>query len=380
MRRRIAIDGRVMQDAYHGIGRHTYELLRRLATRDVDLVIVRDPTRRGRLDVDALAGPHVELVDLPIPVVSPLAQPRWPRLLAGVAPDVLLVPYHLATPWVHPGVPTVSFVHDCIFETDPAFAPGGRRFLAAYRLATRLAIARSTRLATVSEATRQDLLLRYGQSLPAHAVVPQGVGDQFRALPRRSGRYVLHVGAQRPHKNHRVLIAAFAEVAAALPDVHLVLVGQRDPRFPGCVASLIRELDSTGRIRLLEQVGDEELLRLYAGAAVFAFPSRAEGFGLPVLEAMAAGVPTVTSDAPAVVEAGAGASLVAAAEDPHAWAEALIRVLTAPEVAADLAARGRAVAAEHTWDRAAERTLQLVEAVCHDFPRRARLSPRGGPS
>ena len=104
--RRIAVDGRVMQDNYHGIGRHTFELVRRLADHDVDLLVIRDPTRPGRLDVDGLAGPRVRLVDLAVPVVSPAAQPRWPRLLAATAPDVLLVPYHLATPWVHPGVPT----------------------------------------------------------------------------------------------------------------------------------------------------------------------------------------------------------------------------------------------------------------------------------
>jgi glycosyltransferase involved in cell wall biosynthesis len=379
-RLRVAVDGRVMQDNYHGIGRHTFELVRRLAERDVDLLVVRDPTKPGRLDVDGLGGhPHVRLIDLAIPVVSPAAQPRWPRLLTATAPDVLLVPYHLATPWVHRRVPTVAFVHDCIFEAHPSFAPDGRRFRIAYAMATRLALARSTVVATISEATRQELWRLYGRAVADDAVVPHGVGDQFRALAgdssrqswgRGPGRYVLHVGAQRPHKNHAVLIAAFAQVARALPDVELILVGQPDRRFPPTVSGLIRTHALADRVQVRETVDDDELLTLYAGAAAFAFPSVVEGFGLPVLEAMAAGIPTVTSDAAAVVEAAGGASLVVPAHNTRAWAEALLRVLTDVPLAADLAGRGRRIAASHSWDRAADRTLTLLDRVSGRRPER----------
>jgi glycosyltransferase involved in cell wall biosynthesis len=299
--------------------------------------------------------------------------------LTATAPDVLLVPYHLASPWVHPRVPTVAFVHDCIFEAHPSYAPGGRRFRVAYQMATRLALARSTVVATVSEATRQELWRVYGRTLADDAVVPHGVGDQFRALAgapsrrpseRCQGRYVLHVGAQRPHKNHAVLIAAFARVAQMLPDVRLILVGQPDRRFPPIVPRLIRTLALADRVEVRETVDDDELLTLYAGAAAFAFPSVVEGFGLPVLEAMAAGVPTVTSDAAAVVEAAGGASLVVPAHDTRAWAQALLRVLTDVPLAASLAGQGRRVAADHTWDRAADRTLRLLDRVSVGRPER----------
>jgi glycosyltransferase involved in cell wall biosynthesis len=372
-RMRIAVDGRVMQDSYHGIGRHTFELVQRMADHDIELIVVRDPSRPGRLDVDGLARhPSVRLVDLAVPVVSPVAQPRWPRLLAAAAPDVLLVPYHLATPWIHRRVPTVAFVHDCIFETNPSYAPGGRRFSFAYELATRLALRRATAVATVSQATRQELRRVYGIVLADDAVVPHGVGEQFLALasaPRearpgdRHGRYVLHVGIHRPHKNHPVLIAAFAEVARVLPDVQLVLVGQVDPRFTSSVAEMIQTYGLTGRVHIRTDVDDDELLRLYRGAAAFAFPSLVEGFGLPVLEAMAAGVPTVTSDAAAVVEAANGASVVVPAGDIGAWSGALVHVLSDASFAAELVARGRHVAGQNTWERAANDTLQLLHRV-----------------
>lgn len=370
---RVAVDGRVMQNRYHGIGRHTFELVRHLADRDVDLVVVRDPTEGGRFDVDGLgAHPSVRLLDLAAPVTSLWMQARWPRLLASVAPDVLLVPYHLASPWVHPRVPTVAYVHDCIFETDSAYAPGGPRFRLMYRLATRLALSRATAVATVSQATRWELRRHYGVALDDDAVIPHGVGEQFLALDRTrrppasapgASPYVLHVGVQRPHKNHAVLLTAFADVARVIPEVRLILVGDADTRFPTTVPVMIRDLEIGERVEVRSHVDDDELLQLYQRASAFAFPSLVEGFGLPVLEAMAAGVPTVTSDAAAVVEASHGASLVAPALEPRAWADALIRILTNPVLAADLTTRGRGVAAHNTWEHAADCTLRLLERL-----------------
>jgi glycosyltransferase involved in cell wall biosynthesis len=365
---RVGVDGRVMQDRYHGIGRHTFELLRRLALRDVELSVVIDSSRLGRIDVMELARhPNVGLVDLPLPVVSPAAQLALPRLLARTRPDVFLSPYHLAAPVLHPGVPTVTFVHDCIFEADPRFRPGGKGFGIRYRAATRAAIATATTVATISHATRADLERYYGLRLGDATVVPHGVGDEFlvpqEEAPHSVGRYVLHVGVHRPHKDHAVLVEAFAMVARELPDVRLVLVGQPDPRFPVSVPELIRAHGVEDRVDVLAHVDDARLLELYRRASAFAFPSLVEGFGLPVLEAMAAGVPTVTSAHPAVVEAGSGASLVVGRRDPHEWAAALARVLTDRGVAAGMIARGREVAAARSWDDSADRTLALLRAV-----------------
>jgi glycosyltransferase involved in cell wall biosynthesis len=370
---RIGVDGRVMQDRYHGIGRHTYELVNRLAARECELVIVHDPSRQGRLDVARFAAhPRVRLVELRLPVVSPLAPAALARVLWAERPDVFLAPYHLAAPLLHPRVPTLTFIHDCIIESDPVFRPGGRLFGAAYTLATRLAIARTSAIATISEATRTELERRYRIRVGDDAVIPHGVGEDFLEQPepptaaarfRAPHRYVLHVGVHRPHKNHAVLIEAFARVARDVPDVRLVLVGQRDERFPVGVDELVGGHGVADRVDLLENVDNAQLLDLYRNASAFAFPSLMEGFGLPVLEAMASGVPAVISDDPATVEAGSGAALVVPRRDVAAWAEALRTVLTEEQVVDDMVTRGRKVAHENTWDRAADRTLALLRRV-----------------
>lgn len=369
-RLRILVDGRVMQDHYHGIGRYTYELLRELSGYDVELTVLRSPNH-GRLDVAALtARGNVRALSSPVPVASVRSQWVLARAARQTRPDVVFVPYHLSTPVLCRRVPVVSVIHDCVFERDAA-AHGPSAFSLAYRAATRLAIRSAARLAAPSRATQQDLHRFYGVQIPAAAIVPHGVGSQFFSLSGRSRppglpeRYILHVGAQRPHKNQRVLVEALSALRAGHPDLGLVLVGQPDPRFPDEVGALVAALGLAGRVYRFARVGDEELLDLYAHAAAFAFPSVVEGFGLPVLEAMAAGLAVVASDAEAVQEVAGGGALILPARRPAAWARAFDRVLTDQPFARDLRARARAAAAGHTWARSAERTLALLAGASH---------------
>ena len=205
----------------------------------------------------------------------------------------------------------------------------------------------------------------------AGPTAPHGVGGQFfslRGRPRPAGlrlpdRYVLHVGSQRPHKNQRVLVEAMAALRAGHPGLGLVLVGQPDPRCPDETGKLVRALGLSDLVYRHTRVADDALLDLYANADVFAYPSLAEGFGMPVLEAMAAGLPVVASDAEAVQEVAAGAALIVPARATAAWVQALDRVLTDPQLGRDLRERGQAVAARHTWARSAERTLSFLTAT-----------------
>jgi glycosyltransferase involved in cell wall biosynthesis len=368
---RILVDGRVMQDRYHGIGRYTFELLSELSRRHVDLTILHSPDQ-GRLDTgELMARPTVRAVASSVPVASVRSQWLLFRAMLAFRPDVVFIPYHLSTPLLHGRVPVVSVIHDCIFEREAA-VHGRSAFSVAYATATRLAIRSAAALATPSEASRQDIRRFYGVDLPAAAILPHGVSRRYFSAASRPrpagidlpGRYILHVGVQRPHKNQRVLVEALAALRSDLPDLGLVLVGQQDPRFPDETGKLVTALGVSDRVWRYTDLDDETLLDLYANAAVFAYPSLVEGFGMPVLEAMAAGLAVVASDAEAVQEvAGGGALIVPARAPARDWAQALARVLSDPQFGRDLRERGRAVAATHTWSQSAERTLAMLAST-----------------
>ena len=368
----VLVDGRVMQDQFHGIGRYTFELLRELSKLEVRLTVLHHPAE-GRLDVsELLQQPNVRALRSRVPVVSLRSQLTLLRAAWAYRPDVIFVPYHLSTPIVHGRIPVLSVMHDCIFERNAA-TNGRTAFSMTYGAVSRLAVRSATALACPSEASRSDIQRFYRTDLPPAAVVPHGVSTQFFSLSIRPqpvsaelpGRYILHVGARRPHKNQVVLVKALAQLHVRYPDLGLVLVGQSDPRVPDEAGELVTALGLTEHVRQYTHADDQLLRDLYANASVFAFPSLVEGFGMPLLEAMAAGIPAVASDAEAVVEAASGGALIVPATMTERWVEALDQVLGDAKVAQRLREQGLAVAASRTWAKSAERTLALLTSVAN---------------
>jgi glycosyltransferase involved in cell wall biosynthesis len=225
-------------------------------------------------------------------------------------------------------------------------------------------IRRAARVLTNSEWTRGEVVELLGVPEERVVATPFGVAPRFapgpvdrEALHVRfgiTGRYVLSVGTREPRKNLLGVLRAFRRLSAAAPDAQLVLAGGRGWLGEEIEAELARAGE---RVRTCGFVSDEDLVALYRGAAVFAFPSLVEGFGFPPLEAMACGVPVVASDRGGLVEVAGGAALVVDPHDPDALADALRRVLEQPELAADLRRRGLERSAAHTWERCAEATV-----------------------
>jgi glycosyltransferase involved in cell wall biosynthesis len=226
------------------------------------------------------------------------------------------------------------------------------------------AVRRSHRVIAPSHATRRDLVERLGADPAAIDVVPEGVGrapardaalgGELRA--RLAGRpYVLSVSAKRPHKNLRRLISALALLEPGSRP-RLVLPGYPTPHEDELRAHA-RALGVDGDVVFLAWVSSEDLEGLYAEAAVFAFPSLYEGFGLPVLEAMTRGVPVVTSGRASLAEVAGDAALLFDPEDERAIAEAIARVLGDDALAERLRAQGREQAARFSWAAAAEGTV-----------------------
>ena len=210
----------------------------------------------------------------------------------------------------------------------------------------------AARIATPTEAIAREVIDVLGLPRDRVRAIPHGVAPGFTPQGARRPRrrpYVLYVGALNARKGLDTLLAAFAALPERLRGEHdLVLAGPREPGAP-----------DLRHATLLGYVPDADLPALLRSAAAFCYPSLYEGFGLPLLEAMACGVPSVASDDPALVEVAAGAALHAPRADPAALAAALERALDDQTLRSDLSRLGPLRAAGFTWERSASEHLRL---------------------
>jgi glycosyltransferase involved in cell wall biosynthesis len=290
-------------------------------------------------------------------------------LIRSAGAAALYVPYATFTPLIRP-CPFVVTVHDCTIERDVRYAGDWLR-QAGMSLATRIALGRAAAATAPTQAILTEIGQHY-QVVPHPTVVPNGVdAGQFgtvtdaevaaaRARYQLPEHFILTVGAHRPHKNHAVLIRALAQLPAS---VALVIVGSSDPRFPDVLPRQIDQLGVQARVKLVPDVAEDWLPAVYQAASAFAFPSVSEGYGIPVLEAMAAGTPVVISAIPALTEVAGGAALAVPPGDVTSWASALAAVLSDAALASRLAAAGRAVAASASWEHGAATLADLLASV-----------------
>ncbi len=266
-----------------------------------------------------------------------------------------------------PGVPAVSTVHDLSALTVAGIAAEG--FKEKKRKALADVARRAAVIICISPYTEQVFLEHYPQAAGRTRIVPQGIPDRFQpstdasvaAMRAELGlgeRYLLFVGQISARKNLGPLLDAFARLRGepGLDDLELVLAG---PVQTGGAEIVERARATFGdAVHLPGFVDDAILPPLYTGAAAFAFTSKAEGFGLPVIEAMACGCPVVVADAGALVSTAGGAAEVVDVDDADEISAALLRVLTDAETRAGWVERGFARAAQFAWRATAAATVQ----------------------
>jgi glycosyltransferase involved in cell wall biosynthesis len=277
--------------------------------------------------------------------------------------DVLLVQYE-AGPVVP--CPVVPVVHDVAFWRHPAFfSPFERAWM---RRAIPWTIRRAAHVVTVSAFSRDEIVDCFGIE-PSRIEVALEAADPVFARPPGvpagiEPPYVLAVGNLEPRKNLGVLISAFRRLPERAPEVRerLVLVGQQGFRA-GSIRAEAADLVASGRVTFTGYVSDERLVALLAGATAFAFPSLYEGFGLPVVEAMAAGAPTLASDIPVMREVAGDAAVLLPTRDPDAWAEAIAELSRDPARRSELAEHGRRRAAGYSWKHTADAVLRALEVA-----------------
>jgi alpha-1,3-rhamnosyl/mannosyltransferase len=367
----IGVDARKLKD--FGIGSYTRNLLEAVARRpESEEYRFRVYARHADRDSFPALPSNFEIVEENSRgySVAELTAFSW-RLLRD-----RLDLYH-ATHYVLPPLTrarAVVTIHDIIHLLYPQFLPNRLAHLYA-RFMIRRALQRADRIITVSYNSKRDLVDYFSVSPSRIEVIYNGVSRVFfsevppearEAAARKHGvhgRYLLFLGGEKPHKNVQNVVRAFAEARrdAALPHT-LVLAGPL-PSNPARLEALIAALDLGPAVVRTGVVPEEDLPALYAGADAFLYPTLYEGFGLPVIEAMACGTPVLTSSTSALQEVAGGYAYLADPMDVAAIARGIVTLTTDEKVRSDFRELGRKRSLDFSWDKAAERTLAVYASA-----------------
>ncbi|MCW5977848.1 MAG: glycosyltransferase family 4 protein [Bryobacteraceae bacterium] len=284
-------------------------------------------------------------------------------------------------------VPVIVSVHDISFLHHPEYFPAWRAWQ--LQCTVRRTVRAAARVLTPSEFSRRSIVKAYNLTEESVVVVPNAVSSDFRPRSRENASrevarrwgipspFILTVGDLQPRKNHAGLIRAFEELIRHHPQLphHLVMVGQ-ETWYGSRVRRAAAESAVSGRIHMTGFLSDEDLVQFYSACEIFAFPSFYEGFGLPILEAMASGRAVACSNTTAMREVADASALLF---DPRSTGE-MMRALRDLAVDAELRTRmerlGHKWAASFSWDRTARKTLDVYYGVARPASSAGRLQAK----
>lgn len=362
---RIAIDARKLRD--YGIGTYVRNLVHWLSRLDDDFqyVLFCRPD-----DVDELRalGPRFTPVAELSGNYSVREQWALPLALSRARVDLFHAPHYVVSPLTH--CPFVVTIHDCIHLRFPQYLPN--RMAARYARSMMASSARrSQRILTVSEASKQDILHYLGVPASKIEVVYNALDERLATPPteeeiaRVRQRYaldspfILYTGNIKPHKNVDRLIEAYALLRRqGVVNAKLLIIGDEISKYPN-LRRLIHRHQLHPHVRFFGFVSDAMLAILYRLATVFVFPSLYEGFGLPPLEAMAAGAPVITSNVSSLPEVVGDAAVLIDPLDASSIADAMARVIGDSALRADLVQRGHERVLAFSWERSVSRIQQV---------------------
>ncbi len=352
-----------------GIGTYIRNLVPSMAAHDPSLELVLFHSRFASPEPPERWMREFWVEELPASARS--LYPRWTALARPALPPslatahVVHAPNPAAIPPVADGQRLVVTIHDLAFVHYPSAFP--QRWRTLYRLGLRTAVRRADAILTPSRNTAEDVLSRTKVDprklhvVPLAASPPQDGVDVAEVIGRLKVRppYVLFVGTIEPRKNLVRLVRAYRRVAATGVPHSLVLAGPLGWHHEALMRELA--LEGPGDIAMTGALTPQELDAVYRAADVFAYPSLYEGFGLPVLEAMSRGIPTVASSTSSVPEVAGDAALGVNPRSVREIAKAIESVCTDVGLAERLASRGRVQAERFSWDETARRTIEVYE-------------------
>lgn len=374
----VALNGWFWNQPHTGSGQYTRQLVYHLNRFVDDLVLTLVWPQRGG-DAPRDVPPSVEVVSVPVRAGHIgkvlFEQRRFPRVVEQIGADLAHVPY-----WGSPlscPVPVVVTIHDLTTQLIREYrrSPQARLYNALVAAAARGA----AHIITDSFSSKLDVMDELGVPEDDVTAIYLGVGPEFSAednflmdmalsqkydLPEE---FVLYLGGYELHKNVTRLLLAYTYVSQAVGEWYpLLLAGKKpdkvSPHFPDYEA-YIRELDIEEYVRWIGYVDEADKPAIYRHANTFVFPSTAEGFGFPPLEAMACGTPVVTTDAGSLPEIVGDAAFTVNPDDERDMAGAIIATLVQEELAADLRARGLERAKAFDWQTTAHETLLVYDDV-----------------
>ncbi len=301
-------------------------------------------------------------------------------------PDILFIPAHTIPVIRRANLKSIVTIHDLGAE----FLPGAHTFPQKLYLtfSTGYALRAATAIIAVSAATKNDLISKFGVDPEKIFVVYHGIDQNKFKIKNEKLKiektlkkykikrpYILFVGTIQPRKNLEKLIQAFALLAKskeqraknnseryALGPLQLVIVGKLGWLYDE-ILQAPKRFGIEKKVKFLNYIQDSDLPYIYAGAEVFVLPSLVEGFGLPVLEAMAAGIPVLVSNRTSLPEVGGNAAIYFNPQNSQEIAQAILQVLTNPKLRKDLVEKGKKQVAKFSWEKTAAQTLRVFERV-----------------
>ena len=376
---KIAIDGRYLNDHYPGIARYIYHLLRFLpqVSKNEEFFVFYSPTQGDISYIsDLTALPDIQWIPTSMAVRGLKGQFHLNRMVERVGAHVFHTPFYLSA--MRLKRPSVVSIHDIIYIRRPDLLPSILTRLV-YRLAIMRAVNTAKIILTISEATKRDLLRLFRIKPERIIVTLLGAGTEFLPADNETIRqlkarlnlhfpYVLYVGLNKPHKNLVRLIKAWGLVIDQLEKPwRLVIAGKWDSRYPQA-KEIAKSAGINHSVLFVGQIPEEDMAALYSGAELFVFPSMYEGFGLPVIEAMACGTAIACSNRASLPEIAGSAASFFNPYEIDSISKTILTFLNASQLRQKYARLGIERARMFSWETTARLTLEAYRRAFYQNP------------
>ena len=378
----IAFDCRIIRDKNPaGISRVVLEFLKEVlsADRKNDYMLIFDNEEMKNFVLFYLRHikKTVKVLILPFGILTLDNITQLPKVLDKRAVDIYYVPYYFTSPFIKRRTKVILTVFDLMHFFYPYFKMSfTRKLYHKIRLAPKIILRRADKIVTISVNTSRDLIKMFKVPSRKIKMIYMGVSKSFRVIDQKSAKkllkekygvskkYILYVGRNEPHKNIKALVLAYAGLPTYLRDEYkLVLAGKEDERYSDGVRRLIKKYSIENNVVFTGYVDESELPYIYSAASVYVQPSFYEGFGMPVLEAMACGVPVVSSNTSSLPEVGVDAALYSDPFDIVKMSEQVKNILENESLRNELIEKGFSQVKKFSWFSAANSLVECFNEL-----------------